>query len=98
MENIVNQKKKIAKRYIKKQKIFKVEKFCHQIRQGPIPFVVCQQYLHKRNVRLFELEKYHILDAELYCPVRSFDEKIHICSTCHEHLSRNEMPLSNSLQ
>ena len=38
----------------------------------------------------FEHEKY-ILTAEQYCLVRSFDEKIYICDTCHEHLSRNEM-------
>ena len=57
---------------------------------------MCQRYLHKCNVRLFEHEKYHTLNAELYCPVKSFDEKIHISSTYHKHLSRNEMPLSNS--
>ena len=41
--------------------------------------------------RLFEHEK-HILTAELYFPVRSFDEKSYIYDTCHKHLSRNEMP------
>ena len=46
---------------------------------------------HLRSVRLFEHEKY-ILTAEFYCPVRSFDENIYICHTCHKHLSRNEMP------
>ena len=50
------------------------------------------QCLYKRSVRLFELEKDHILTAELYCPVRSFDKEIYIRDTCHKHLSRNEMP------
>ena len=28
----------------------------------------------------------------MYYLVRSFDEKIYICDTCHKHLSRNEIP------
>ena len=70
----------------------KVKKFCQQIRQGPY-FIcaVCHRCLYKRGVRLFEHEK-NILTAEFYCPVRSFDEKIYICHTCHKQLSKNEMP------
>ena len=52
----------------------KFETFCPQIRQGP--YFICTVYhrcLYKRSVRLFEHEKY-ILTAELYYPVRSFDE------------------------
>ena len=53
---------------------------------------MCHQYLYKCSVRLFEYEKYHILTAELYCLVRSFDEKNYICSTYDKHLSRTKMP------
>ena len=79
----------------KKNKIClnKVEKFCQQIKQGP--YFICTVYhqcLYKPSVRLFEHEKYHILTAELYCPVRPFDEKTYACDTCHKHLPRNEMP------
>ena len=48
--------------------------------------------LYKRSIRLFKHEKCHILTAELFCLVKSFDEKTYICDTCHKHLSRNEMP------
>ena len=77
----------------KNEKSLKVEKFCQQIKQGSYFIcIVCHWWLCKRSVRLFEHEKYYILTAESYCPVRSFDEKNYICDTCHKHLSRNEMP------
>ena len=47
--------------------------------------------LYERRVRSFEHKKC-VLTTELHCPVRSFDEKIYVCDTCHKHLSRNEMP------
>ena len=28
----------------------------------------------------------------MYHPVKSFDEKLHICETHHEHLYKNEIP------
>ena len=70
-----------------------MKRFCQQIRQGPY-FIctVCHRCLYKRSIRFFENEKYRILTAELYCPVRSFNEKTYTCDTCHKHLSRNEMP------
>ena len=43
---------------------------------------MCHQCLYKQIVRLFQLEKYNVLTAELHCPVRSFDEKIYIRDTC----------------
>ena len=46
--------------------------------------------LYRPSVRLFEHKKY-ILTAELYCLVRSFDEKSYICDTCYKHLPRNQM-------
>ena len=72
-------KKKIWKKQIwgessTKKKIWK-KQIWELIRQDPY-FIctVCHQCLYKCSVRLFEHEKYHILNAELYCPVRSFDE------------------------
>ena len=53
---------------------------------------MCHRCLYKRSARLFEHEKYHILTAKLYCPVRLFDEKTYLCDTFHKHLPRNEMP------
>ena len=43
-------------------------------------------------MRLFNYEKYDILTAELYHGVKSFDEKLYICETCHKHLYKNEIP------
>ena len=43
-------------------------------------------------MRLFSYEKYNILTTELYCPVKSFDEKLHICETCHKDLYKNDIP------
>ena len=67
--------------------------FCQQIRKDPY-FIctVCHQCFYKLSVRQFEQEKYNIFAAELYCSVRSFDEKNYICHTCHKHFSRNEIP------
>ena len=71
----------------------KVKRFCQQTKQGPyLIFTVCHWYFYERSARLFEQEEYHILTSELFCPVRSFDEKIYISDTCHKHLSRHEMP------
>ena len=75
-----------------KRCLSKPEEFCQQISQGPYFICTeCHRCLYKRSVRLFEHEKY-ILTAELYCLVRSLDEKTYICETCHKQLSRNEMP------
>ena len=41
---------------------------------------------------IFKLEKYLILTSELHHRVKSFDEKLHICETCHKHLYKNEIP------
>ena len=88
MTKILKQKNKIVKRCIKRTK-----SIYQQIKQGPYFIcVVCRQCLYKRSVRLFEQEKYYILIAEFYLPLRSFDEKIiyviHVINTflemkCH---------------
>ena len=38
------------------------------------------------------MQKYHILSAELYHSVKSIDEKLYMCKTCHKHLNKNEIP------
>ena len=72
-----------------------VAKFSQQIRQGPYFICIrCHRCLHKRSVRLFEHEKYCLVNtikSELYCLVRSIDGKIYISNICHYHLSRNKM-------
>ena len=75
-----------------KQCFNKVEKFFQQIRQCPY-FIcrVCHWCLYKCNVRLFEHEKYQIITAELYCPVRSFDEKTYISDAYHKDFFENEI-------
>ena len=69
----------------------KVKKFCQETKQGPY-FIcrVCHWYF-------FEQEEYHILTSELFCPVRSFDEKIYICDIYHKHLSRHKCHIKQSL-
>ena len=37
-------------------------------------------------------ETYQILNLELFHPVKSFDEKLYICETCHKHLYKNKIP------
>ena len=87
-------KKENRKKMYKKNKkcLNKLKKFCQQMRSVPY-FIctVCHRCPYKRSVRLFE-HKTYILTAELYCLVRSVNDKTYICDTCHKHLSRNEMP------
>ena len=107
MRKILKQKKKIAKKMHKKnnseeqnpetkkksqkrciKRTIKVRKFCHQIRQGS--YFICT-VLYRRTVKLIEHENRYVLTAELYCLVRSFNQKGYICNTCHKHISRNKM-------
>ena len=60
----------------------KVQNFLQQVKQGL--YYICIIY------HLFKHEKYPILTAELYHPVKSFDEKLHISETCHKHLHKNK--------
>ena len=46
-----------------------------------------------RSARLLNHEQYHILTAELYHPVKSFNEKFYICETCHKHLNKDGFPI-----
>ena len=36
-------------------------------------------------------EKYHIITPELHHAVKSSDEKLYICETCHKYLNKNEI-------
>ena len=44
-----------------------------------------------RNSRLFTYEKYHVLTAELYHPVKLFDNKLCICKTRHKHVHEDKV-------
>ena len=44
-----------------------------------------------RNFRLFTYEKYHVLTAELYHPVKLFDNKLCICKTRHKHVHEDKV-------
>ena len=80
-------------RYQEKKRLRNIENFLQQIKQGPYYIcTVCHRSLYQRSVRLFKPEKYHVLTADLYHPVKSYDEKFNICETCHKHLHKNEIP------
>ena len=54
--------------------------------------MIYHRSLYQSRVRFFKHEKYHILTSELYHSVKSFDEKLNICETCHKHFYKNETP------
>ena len=61
-----------------------VENFLQQVKQGPYYVcIICHRSLYQRSVKFFEHEKYEILLAELYHPVRSLDETLFIGESCH---------------
>ena len=87
--------KKSGIRNVKKRKkgCDKVENFLQQVKQCPYYIcAMCHQSLYQRSFRIFKYEKYQILTSKMYHPVNSFDEKLHICETCHKHLYKNEIP------
>ena len=81
-ENSKIQKQYRKKRYQEKTKgCDKIEKFLQQVIQLPYYIcicTICHRNLHQRSVRSFKHKKYRILTAELYTPVKSFDEKLYI--------------------
>ena len=96
-ENIELHKKNKKIRYqkcqAKEKSCGKVDKFIQQIKQGPYYIcAICNRGLYQRSVRFFKYKKYQILTSELYQPLKSFDEKLYICETCHKHLYKNEIP------
>ena len=44
-------------------------------------YTICRRSLYQRSVRLFKHEKYHILTAQMYHPLKSFNTKLDICET-----------------
>ena len=71
----------------------KADHFLQQSKQGPYYiYRTCHHNSYQWSFRLFQHEKYHIVTMELYHPVKSSDEKLNICGTCHGHCSKNEIP------
>ena len=61
--------------YQEKKRYDKVENFLQQLKQQPYYIcTICHRSLYQHCVRLFKHEKYDILTADLYNPVKSFDE------------------------
>ena len=88
IKNIKNRNTKKTKKYCDE-----VDSFLLQVKQSPYYIrAICHRSLYQRCVRLCKHEKYDILTPELYHPVKSFDEKLYICETCHKHLDKNEIP------
>ena len=54
------------------------------------------QSLYQVSDKLFKHETHHILTVELYHSVRSFNEMLYICETCHEDIDKNEVHLRQS--
>ena len=50
---------------------------------------ICHQSLCQSSGQI--IKKYHILTAEMYYPVKTFNEKLYVCETCHTHLYENEI-------
>ena len=96
-ENPKIHRKYQKKRYLKyqeKKTCDKDEYFLQQVKQG-LSCIICTMFswtLYQRSVRLFKHQKHHIVTAELYHLVKSFNEKFCICGTCHKHLNKNEIP------
>ena len=76
----------------KKRDIARSRIFFNQGKQGPYYIcAICHQSVYQRSVRVFKPEKYHIVTADLYHPVKLFDEKFCICET-YKHLHKNKLP------
>ena len=64
-----------------------------ELKQGPYYIcTICHPNLYQSVVRLFKYEKCHILSAELYHSVKSFDEQLYMCKTFYKHLHKDEIP------
>ena len=63
--------------YQENKRCDKAENLLQQVKQEPhYIFKICHRILYQCSIRLFKHEKYHILIADLYHPVKSFDEKV----------------------
>lgn len=77
--------------YQEKTNLWQAWEFPSENKKGS--YYICTIYhqsLHECSVRLF-IEKYQIISADLYHPIKSFDENFYICKTCHKHLYKKEI-------
>ena len=96
-------------REAKKQKhenmtgVERIEMFKKLIREGPLYVCVCcNRCLYRQSVIFFSEDRYsniyHILQSDI---VKSFDNQIYICLTCHKKMLKKEIPcqsVSNKLE
>ena len=76
------------------KKMIKLNILYNKVNKGPIAFSqhaieACTNVISDYN---YKDEKYQIITAEMYDPVKSFDENLYICETCHKPLRKNEIP------
>ena len=68
------------------------EQFNRGIREGPYYIcVVCNRLLYRKSVLEFKKETYH-LNVCIFTTVKSFNDKLHICNTCHTKIKKNRVP------
>lgn len=84
---IKNIRKVITEIPRKDQKMWKVEKFFLQVKQGPYyPCTICHRSWYQCSIRLFKHEKFYILISKLYHVVTLVNGKFYTCETCHEYI------------
>ena len=68
-----------------------IDQFKEKLKQGPLYiFTVCHHIMYKKTVRLLTQSKYERKD--LFTAKLSFDQREYICCTCHDKISKNQMP------
>ena len=74
----------------KKKRFGKDESFLQQVTSSDIKAFIdaVLNYLNMRNITFLLVELYH--------PVETFDEKLHICETCHKHLYKMKFHVRQS--
>ena len=86
---------KISEKSYQEQKLNfdNIEGFLQKVNRDLTKFV---QYTIKASLdalsNYLSLIKNQILTAELYHPLKYYNEKFYICETCHNHLNKNEIP------
>ena len=71
-----------------------MKEFKINIKQGPyFVCVICNRSMYKRSVKLFDMEKYEILDDTTLPFVNSYNGNHYIiCNTCDKKLQKKEIP------
>ena len=68
-----------------------IDQFKEKLKQGPLYIcTVCHRIMYKKTVRLLIPSKYERKD--LFTAKLSFDQREYICRTCHNKISKNQMP------